>query len=409
MKPEPRHPLHLLTRNKVIASETFSRASALAERHGLRLDDLLLREYGLPRVALQQDLAEYYQCPVIEYDERLPVPPELLIRVERDRLRKEGWFPVIARNDGTVVVACIDPADPSLPGKIRECLGQVACELRVCLPDDIRWFTEDFLHARPGKLIGTERTGLAYWRNNMAQWRTVLACYRTDMGRARTALAVIRSGLALVTISFALSRAHQLALPHWVSLLILILGCLLAVAGVSPYLEVRRTRLKPPGNMTLMEVTAAELTFLEKFLNLETAVSNPPTRDRMLGRLGDLLLEYCTILYPPPGSLERTHLARERNVLAAQRTIAGCNRTIYARARTGLAFIRTGIAFISIGIGLIEFFGLGLNTFFDAMLIVLGLLLTVDGVRWFLPAYREQADFAELGSRFRLDEEGARG
>ena len=118
----------------------------------------------------------------------------------------------------------------------------------------------------------------------------------------------------------------------------------------------------------------------------------------MLARLGDFLANYSTILYPVPGSQERTHLARERNVLAAQRTIAACYRTIYARARTGLAFIRTGVAFISFGIGLSAYFGIGPGTVFDGILVVVGLLMSIDGIFWYMPFRREQAELPRTRS-----------
>ncbi len=414
MSSDLKNPFHGLVKFGVLDEQTFAKAIGTAERHGIPLADILLKEYALPRAALQQALADHYHCKVVEYDERLPIPPELLAGLKTERLRAEGWFPIIKEADGTVVVACTNPADPRLSARVESALGSGPFDFRVCLPDDIRWFTEDFLHAKPGKLVGTERTGLAYWRNNMAQWRTALACYRTDMARARTALAVIRAGLGLITISFALVCAHYLALPEAAAIfnlalpeaatvLILLLGSGLAIGGMFPYLKIRRTRLCPPRDTTLVGVTAKEVSFLKNYLNPELSSVKTPHREKMLARISDRLLEYCTLLYPPPGSLERTHLARERNVLAAQRTIAGCNRTIYARARTGLAFIRTGISFISIGIGLIKYFGLSRNTIFDALLILIGILLTIDGGRWYRPAHRAQTEFSELGSRFHLE------
>ena len=85
-------------------------------------------------------------------------------------------------------------------------------------------------------------------------------------------------------------------------------------------------------------------------------------------------------------------------MLAAQHTIAGCYRPIYVRARTGLAFIRTGVSFVSIGIGLIGYFGLGLKTFFDGMLILIGLLMIIDGGLWYLPVRKEQAELPKTRS-----------
>ncbi|MGA2193358.1 MAG: hypothetical protein ABSG42_08310, partial [Nitrospirota bacterium] len=76
---------------------------------------------------------------------------------------------------------------------------------------------------------------------------------------------------------------------------------------------------------------------------------------------------------------------------AAQRTVDACYRTIYARARTGLAFIRTGISFISLGLGLTIYFGISVMSFMDLALFVSGLLMTLDGVLWYLPVRKEKA------------------
>ncbi len=399
-----KNPFSPLITSGYLPVEIFEEACQTATDNHLPLSWVLIRECGLTRSILRKALAEHYNCPFIEYDERLPVPPELLTcGIKTDQLRTEGWFPLIKEKDGTIVIACTNPTDPSLPAKVEAYLGSDPYIFHVCLPDDITWFTEDYLHAKPGALIGTERTDLAYWRNTLAQWRTLLACYRTDMAKSRTALAITRSGLALITITFAYSRIHhEHASTFGLIDSIMIIGLILGTIGLPAYLQVRRSRLKPPGGQTLMEVTAATMVFLEDFHFVKGSQLKTSTRDTMLARLSDFLGEFCTIFYPFPASRERTHLVRERNVLAAQRTIAACNRTIYARARTGLAFTRTGISFMSIGIGLIMYFGFGLDVIFYGMLILIGLLLAIDGMLWYIPAHQQAADFSKLGTRFSL-------
>jgi len=378
---------------------TFEMAARDAAARSVPLARVLHQEYGLPRRVLLEALAAHFQCPAIEYDERLPIPPELLRAVSGKRLAARGWFPVIKDGDGTVVIAAADPSDPALHAEVAEMLGEGPFEYRVALPDDIRWYIQDFLHAQPGKLVGTERTGHAFWRNSMAQWRTRLACYRTDMAKARTALASVRDGLAFTTIANTLLRSPKLHVPMFLALAVLVAGLALVINGLPIYLRVRKSRMTPPRDQTLVEVTAATLHFLESYHFIEQAGGEPtPTKATMLARLGDLLGNYCTILWPEPGSQERTHLARERNVLAAQRTIGACYRTLYARARTGLAFVRTGVSFTSIGIGLISYFGLSFNTPFDTMLVVIGLLLVSDGLLWYWPVRKEQAELPRTRS-----------
>jgi uncharacterized membrane protein YidH (DUF202 family) len=355
-------------------------------------------EYGVERGALLAALRNHYQCASIEYDERLPIPPELLTVLLGSQLAPSGWFPVIKDADGTMVIAAGDPSDAAMHAEVEGIFGPAPFEFRVALPDDITWFIQDFLHDKPGLLIGTERTGLAFWRNTMAQWRTRLACYRTDLARARTALAFVRTGLALAAISRTLSSSERFAAHPVLAYGVLAVGLLLFFGALPTYLRVRRSRMTPPRHQTLVEVSAATLSFLENYQNLESVGMEKKTKETMLARLGDLLGNYCTILYPSPASRERTHLARERNVLAAQRTIAGCYRTIYARARTGLAFIRTGVSFVSIGIGLIGYFGLEFKTFFDGMLVVIGLSMIIDGGLWYLPVRKEQAELPRTRS-----------
>lgn len=150
--------------------------------------------------------------------------------------------------------------------------------------------------------------------------------------------------------------------------------------------------MRTPGHQTLIEVTAATLQFLDNYHFLEQCAVASPTKGTMLARLGACLGGHCTILFPSPASRERTHLARERNVLAGQRTVAACYRTIYARSRTGLAFIRTGVSFTGLGLGLMHYFGLSLLTVFDVLLIVSGLFMAMDGLLWYLPVRKEQAE-----------------
>jgi len=382
----------------VIQSGSLLEASRAASLRGVPLARILHEEYHIPRQVLLKTLSAYYGCAAIEYDERLPIPPELLINLPAPRLAQTGWFPVIKDADGTIVIAARDPSDPTMKSEAASMLGPAPFEFRVALPDDIAWFIQDFLHAKPGLLIGTERTGLAFWRNTMAHWRTRLACYRTDMAKARTALAFVRTGLALSTISRTLMSSNRFTVAPALAYCVLAIGLLLIIGALPIYFRVRRSRMTPPRHQTLVEVTAATLSFLENYQNLELAGQERKTKETMLARLGDLLTNYSTIIYPAPPSRERTHLARERNVLAAQRTIAGCYRTIYSRARTGLAFIRTGVSFMSIGIGLVAYYGFGIKTLFDGMLIVIGLLMIIDGVLWYMPVRKEQAELPRTRS-----------
>jgi uncharacterized membrane protein YidH (DUF202 family) len=380
-----------LVSSGVLTAEELRAAEDTAIARGIEVESVLLREFNLPKRVLLDALSDFYGCPSVEYDERLPVPPQLLAELDGERLSLSQWFPV-GKSGEKVTVAMNNPNDALVLKEIRRCLKTETCEIRIALSEDIQWFIQDFLHAKPGQLVGTERTGLAYWRNTMAQWRTRLACYRNDMAMGRTGLAFLRWGLGFVALSNAIMRTrlplHGTIFP-W---LIMAAGFLMASYGLVMYLKIRKSRIRPPGHHTLVEVTSATLQFLEDYHFIDDAGRMVPTKKTMLGRLGDFLADHCTILYPSPSSLERTQLARERNVLAAQRTVAACYRTIYSRARTGLAFIRTGVSLASLGLGLLQYFGVSALSVFDAALVVAGIFMIIDGFLWYMPVRKEQSE-----------------
>ncbi len=375
----------------VLTGKELKAAEDAATARGLDLEDVLVGEFNVRKPVLLRALSEYYHCPSVEYDEKMPIAPELLAGLDGEQLSLGRWFPII-RDGDTVVIAAYDPSSPAVREEVKRCITAERHEFRVALGEDIQWFIQDFLHARPGLLIGTERTGLAYWRNTMALWRTRLACYRTVFAKARTDLAVLRWGLGFIALSDALMRTHGAGTAHVLYWVIMFAGCALGVFGLAGYLRVRRPGTRPPGHHTLVEVTAATLQFLEDYHFIEGAGDARPTGPTMLSRLGDFLAGHCTILNPSPASKERTHLARERNVLAAQRTVAACSRTLYSRGRTGLAFIRTGVSFAALGLGLTRYFGLSAFTVVDVALVAAGLMMAADGAWWYLPVRKELAE-----------------
>jgi uncharacterized membrane protein YidH (DUF202 family) len=97
-----------------------------------------------------------------------------------------------------------------------------------------------------------------------------------------------------------------------------------------------------------------------------------------------------------PPSAGRTPLARVRTYLAEQRTRMAWYRTTMAKARTGLAFIRTGISFISIALVLLMVFGIGYAIVPEALLLGIGLLMTVDGLLCLPPRKLAKKQFGFL-------------
>ena len=379
----PADPLKGLVERGLITHDALEQAGHAAAQRGLFREQILVQELGVPRQTLLDILAAHFGCPAVGFDERVPVPVELLTGLDRGQASRLGYCPLLTDGE-TTVVAAADPRDPSLLAFLDERFGAGRYELWVALKQDIEWYLLDYAHAPVGRLVGTERTGLAFWRNTMAQWRTRLACLRTDFAKLRTSLALARWGLGLVALADALARSGREE-PFHLPWLLAAAGLVMVAGAVPNYWSLRRA-FRGPGHHGLVEVTAATLHFVGDYSPRDAGDVAPPLpRLTMLARQAQALKELRTTLDPPPVQKERAPLARER-------TVAACTRTIYARARTGLAFIRTGVSFVGLGLGLTGYFGYGALSVVDGVLVVAGLFLAVDGVLWYLPVRKEEAE-----------------
>lgn len=86
----------------------------------------------------------------------------------------------------------------------------------------------------------------------------------------------------------------------------------------------------------------------------------------------------------------RTALSKRRSFLSEKRTIMAQQRTLLAKARTELAFIRTGVAFALLATGLMRYFGFGWWTIMDASILIMGLVMIVMGVYYYLPIRKQE-------------------
>jgi uncharacterized membrane protein YidH (DUF202 family) len=139
--------------------------------------------------------------------------------------------------------------------------------------------------------------------------------------------------------------------------------------------EQARVIICDPNDRSLCEDirTALRVTALQVILALPTDVR------RIIENHQDLNPDF-------PPSAGRTPLARLRTWLADHRTQLAQYRTSLAKGRTGLALVRTGVSFISIGLVMFRIFGIGYLVILETALVAVGLVMTADGILWYIPA-----------------------
>jgi hypothetical protein len=359
---------------------------------GIHPEVFFRQKLGLTRADLRQALGQYYKLTPLAYDERLPIPEDLVrLAYQAEGPAKGLWFPICRERD-MLTFAVNRYGDPETMAEIEELFPGRPKKYLACLREEVTWFAQDFALRDINGPVGVQRTAMAFWRNTMALWRTKLACQRTNLASGRTWLNIMRWSLGLIALSNGFIRLKEpLAYPAlpWLAVAAgLALGCV----SLWNYFRLHGT-WGHTSDQSLVEATSAVVHFLEEYnvMDLACVESHEPKRT-MLGRLGDCLASYSILSLPRGGYRERITLARERNVLAAQRTILACYRTLAARARTGLAFFRTGVTVLSLGLGMFSYFGLSLLSLLDGLLVLAGLAMIVDGAAWYWPVRREYAE-----------------
>ncbi len=226
------------------------------------------------------------------------------------------------------------------------------------------------------------RRFLASDRTDMAEERTSLAGHRTKLARARTGLAFARTGIAFTGLGIGLMRQFQESRWTVLDLSLIVVGIVMFAEGFYWYFGGRRSGIEG-----LRSVLAA--------LNRETIWDLVFPLGHKRSGLGK------DRPWPPvkasqkPGIWATTGHALERTVLADRRGVMARLRTAMAVSRTGMAYVRTGMSITSVGAGLMAYFGVASPgwTVFNALLIVGGLALIVDGYRWMLPAERMRKEY----------------
>ncbi|SPF37716.1 conserved membrane hypothetical protein [Syntrophobacter sp. SbD1] len=341
-----------------------------------RIEESILN-LGIEKHTILLCLSEYYSLPFIEFNESLPSPGNVLERLDLEELKRDLWFP-LSVGTGEARVAVFNPYGPELHEKIKANLGAPSIRFIVALPSDITRMVEHSQDVNPNFPPAAGRTPLAVFRTRVASDRTVLAWYRTSMAKGRTGLALIRTGVSFTAISLTLLRIFGIGYLSILEAPLLLVGIIMAVEGITWYVPTRKLE---PGIAYL----PTRSTFGTSIPELKSSEEGPVTLRSEPVQGAEQLRTRWNRLSPV---MRRRFFAIDRTDLAEERTFLVVYRTKMARARTGLAFTRTGISFVGLGTLLIRQFPPGLWSIFYGALIAAGLVMFVEGARWYFPGRR---------------------
>jgi type II secretory ATPase GspE/PulE/Tfp pilus assembly ATPase PilB-like protein/GAF domain-containing protein len=100
------------------------------------METFLMSKYKISKSDIARSYEEYFHCKVIAFNEKFPIPGDLLKNLKREFLRREMWVP-LQRVDGSIHVIMDDPYNILKRDTIESILKTKAVKYDVALPEDI--------------------------------------------------------------------------------------------------------------------------------------------------------------------------------------------------------------------------------------------------------------------------------
>src|SRR5262245_37495992 len=144
---------YLVAQQRVTAQELAS-AVAEARRRQTDVESILIEQYKVPKDEIGIALSQFYECPFVEYDDKIIPPPDLMKGLRLEYLRRNFWLP-LKREDHSIVVLIDNPQDLQRVDSVAQALKNRRIKWAVGLRKDILSFLGQVGGAETGSAIGT--------------------------------------------------------------------------------------------------------------------------------------------------------------------------------------------------------------------------------------------------------------
>ena len=116
------------------------------------IENIIMRKYNVYREDIGKALAEYYHCQFITFNDRIPIPHDLLTNINKKQLQRLPWAPLNKIN-GKINVIVDDPANIVKRETIESLLKTKMIKYSVSLTEDILKYIDRFC---PSDEVGVE-------------------------------------------------------------------------------------------------------------------------------------------------------------------------------------------------------------------------------------------------------------
>src|SRR5499426_1161764 len=129
---------YLVAQQRITAQELNS-AVAEARRRQIDVESILIEQYKVPKSEVGIALSQFYECPFIEYDDKILPAPDLMKGLRIEYLRRNFWLP-LRREDHHIVVLIDNPQDLQRVDSVAQAMKNRKIRWAVGLRKDILTF-----------------------------------------------------------------------------------------------------------------------------------------------------------------------------------------------------------------------------------------------------------------------------
>ena len=132
-----------LIRHGHVTQAYIDKATEEAHEQKEPIENVLMRKYSVSKDDIGASLAEYYNCQFITFNDKLPIPGDLLKNLKKPYLKREVWVP-LDRVDGRIRVLVDDPTNIIKRDTIEGLLKTKAVKYDISFADDILRYIDRF-------------------------------------------------------------------------------------------------------------------------------------------------------------------------------------------------------------------------------------------------------------------------
>ncbi len=114
-----------------------------ARKNRVNVEDLLMSKYKISKEDIGKSLENFYYCKFIQFNDKYPIPADLLKNLRREYLSRELWVP-LEKKDGKVRIIVDNPDNILKRDTIESLLKTKSVEYNVATTGDILKFINHF-------------------------------------------------------------------------------------------------------------------------------------------------------------------------------------------------------------------------------------------------------------------------